>query len=122
MEKMVSPKTLYPTESLFSIEENKILFYMECLKENIVTENIKVFLFNENYHILEGHHKMFAANRMQLAERVVDVINIPTGIFWSKQENSIDNFRAIGMTTLYDFEAVSGFVYDNYSNYYGKDE
>lgn len=122
MEKMVLPKTLYPTESLFSIKENKILFYMKCLKENIVTENIEVFLFKGNYHILEGHHKMLAANRMQLAEIVVDVIDIPTDTFWSKQENIIDNFKEIGMTALYDFEAVGGFVYDNYPNYYGKDE
>ena len=41
MIKMISPRKLYPTESLFSIEENKILFYMECFKENIVTEEWK---------------------------------------------------------------------------------
>lgn len=38
MIKMISPKKLYPTESLFSIEEKKIEFYMECFKERIETE------------------------------------------------------------------------------------
>ena len=122
MIKMISPRKLYPTESLFSIEENKILFYMECFKENIVTEDIKVFLFNGNYYILKGHHKMLAANRMQMSDIAVDVVDIPANTFWSKQENISDNFRAIGMTALYDFEAVGGFVYDDYPSYYGKGE
>lgn len=122
MVKMISPKKLYPTESLFSIEENKILFYMECFKENIVTEDIKAFLFGGNYYILKGHHKMLAANRIQLSEIAVNVIDISTNTFWGKQENIVDNFRAIGMTALYDFEAAGGFVYDNYPSYYGKGE
>lgn len=70
---------------------------MECYKENIATEDIKVFLFNGNYYILEGHHKMLAANRMQMLNIAVDVVDIPANTFWSKQENIIDNFRTIGM-------------------------
>ena len=119
---MISPKKLYPTESLFSIEEKKVLFYMECFKENLVTEDIKVFLFDGNYHIMKGHHKMLAANRMQLSEIAVEVVDIPANTFWGKQENIVANFKAIGMTALYDFEAVGGFGYDNYPRYYCKDE
>lgn len=122
MIKMISPKKLYPTESLFSIEEKKIEFYMECFKERIETEDIKVFLYDENYYIIEGHHKMLAANRMQLSEIVIDVIEIPTNSFWSKQENIISNLKAIGMTALYDFEAVGGFTYDKYPNCYRQGE
>lgn len=122
MVKMISPKKLYPTKSLFTIEEKKILFYMECFKENIVTEDIKAFLFDGNYYILEGHHKMLAANRMQMSVIAVDVVDIPTNTFWSEEENIAENFRAMGMNALYDYEAVGGFVYDDYPSYYGKGE
>lgn len=42
--------------------------------------------------------------------------------FWDRKENILDNFRAIGMSALYDFEAVGGFVYDDYPSYYSKGE
>ena len=118
MIKMISPKKLYPTESLFSIEESKIQFYMECFKEKIKTEDIKVFWYDEDYYIIEGHHKMLAANRVQLSEILVNVIEIPTNSFWSKPENIISDLKAVGMTTLYDFEAVGGFSYDKYPDSY----
>lgn len=41
---------------------------------------------------------MLAANRMQMLNIAVDVVDIPANTFWSKQENIIDNFRTIGMT------------------------
>ena len=120
MIKMISPKELSPTESLFSIEENRIIFHMECFKENIETEDIIVFLFDGDYYILEGHHKMLAANRLQVLEIPVNVVNISEHNYWVQQENVIANAKALGMTALYDFETVGGFMYDKYPRYYSK--
>ena len=122
MIKMISPKELYPTESLFTIEENRIKFHMKCFKDNIETEEIKVFLFDGDYYILEGHHKMLAANRLQLLEIPVNVVDISEYNYWSQRENVIANSKALGMTALYDFEAVGGFLYDKYPRYYNKGE
>lgn len=122
MIKIISPKKLYPTENLFSIEENKIKFYMECFKENVEIEDIEVFCFDGDYYILKGHHKMLAANRLQLFEISVNVVDILQYNYWRQQENIIANSKALGLTTLYDFEAAGGFLYDKYPKYYGEGE
>ena len=120
MIKMVSPRKLYPTVSLTSIEENKILFYVECIKDGIMIEGIEAFLFKDNYFILRGHHKMLAANRLQLPEVLVDIVELPHNTIWDDSNNIIENIRAIGMTALYDFEAVGGFTYEDYSFFYNE--
>lgn len=122
MIKIVSPRELYPTESLYSIEESRILFYMECFKENIETEKIKAFLFKDNYYILKGHHKMLAANRLGLQEISVEIAEKTEHSFWNDEKNVIDNLKAIGLSTLYDFEAVGGFTYDKYPDCYRRCE
>lgn len=112
MIKIISPKELYPTESMFFIEENRINHYMECFKDSVATEDIKVLLFDGNYYIIVGHHKMLAANRLQLSEIPVDIVKIQDNDYW--EQNIVANIKALGMTALHDFEAVGDFFYDKY--------
>ena len=122
MLKTISPKKLYPTESLSMIKENKIQFYMNCFQNNIKTEDIEVFYFDNKYYILNGHHKMLAANRMHLPEVPIKVVDLSKISFWRENKNIIRNFEAIGMTALYDFEAVGGFHFEDYPDWYKKCE
>ena len=95
---------------------------MERFKENIETEKIKAFLFKDNYYILKGHHKMLAANRLGLQEISVEIVEKTEHAFWNDEKNVIDNLKAIGLSALYDFEAVGGFTYEKYPDYYRRCE
>lgn len=114
----ISPQKLYPTESLFSIEEKKILFFMECLKNDIEFPVIKVFVYDGNYFIFDGHHRMLAANRLGLPQIDVEVVTLSDGSYGAQEENVVDGLSAVGLTGLYDFEAVGGFMYDMYPTCY----
>ncbi len=118
MVKWVSPKRLYPTVSLMSIYEDKIKRYMKYFSEKVCTENIVVFALDNDYFILAGHHKMLAANRLQLSEIPVEIVNMPPDQSPVMQDEIIDSVKTIGMTALYDFEAVGGFSYERYPEYY----
>lgn len=118
MVEWVSPKRLYPTISLSSVNEEKIKLYMKCFSDDIATEQIRVFLLSGNLYILRGHHKMLAANRLGIPEIRVDVVNTLPEESSVKGEDIMESVRIIGLTALYDFEAVGGFQYDEYPEYY----
>lgn len=114
----ISPKELFPTQSVNSIEENKIMFFMECLKTKKEVPIIKVLQFDGNYYIMEGHHLMLALNRLGISETDIKIISPPENTFWSIRENIIENLRGIGLTTLYDFEVIGNFSYSRYPCWY----
>lgn len=114
----ISPKDLFPTQSVNSIEENEIIFLMECLKNKNEVPIIKVLQFDGDYYIIEGHHLMLALNRLEIGEIDVQVISPPPNTFWGIRENIIENLGAIGLTALYDFEAIGNFSFSKYPCWY----
>ena len=56
----------------------------------------------------------------QIKEICVEIVDNKQYSFWNNDENIIDTLRSIGMSTLYDFEAVGGFTYPQYPDYYKK--
>lgn len=115
---MISPQNLYPTEGLHSIQNEKLQLYAREYRNNLNMKKPLVFMFDNEYYILKGHHLVLAAiiaGVKEVAVRVVDNKEYP---FWNKDENIIDTLSSIGISTLYDFEAIGGFTYKKYPDYY----
>ena len=109
----LSPKELFPTQSANSIQESKILFFMECLRNNVEVPQINVIRFEDDYYIIAGHHLMLALNRLAINETDVEVITPGEETFWGIRDNIIESLKAIGQTALYDYEAIGAFTYKN---------
>lgn len=114
----ISPKKLYPTESLSSIKEDVIRFFMECYKNNIGVPAVVVLMYDGDYYIIDGHQRMLAANRLKLNQIDVEQVQLSSSPFWSNEENILYHLKAVGRSTLYDFEAVGDFTYEKYPSYY----
>lgn len=115
---LISPKKLYPTEGLASIENDTLDRYYRILCQGKCLEMPKVFVF-ENYHyILKGHHIVLASILAQKKEIEVEVVDVNCINFWREPENIKDTLSAVGMCGLYDFETIGNFFYEEYPNYY----
>lgn len=119
-EMLISPQKLFPTESFVFIKNDILQYYIEEYKKGGILEKPLVFLFDKNYYILKGHHLTLAAIMAQIKEICVEIVDNKQYSFWNNDENIIDTLRSIGMSTLYDFEAVGGFTYPQYPDYYKK--
>ena len=116
----VSPKLLYPTESLESISNNRIHFYIECFRNNIEVESVQVTIFDDVYYILSGHHLMLAAVLENVEKINVDIKEFKDIAFWGDRQDFISTLESIGMRTLHDFECIGNFSYEAYPEYYSK--
>lgn len=120
-ELIISPKELYPTESLASIKNDTLQFYVESYTKGEEVESPFVFYFYGNYYIFKGHHIVLAAilaREEKIKAEVIDVKNIS---FWKEEENIKSTLKSIGKSTLYDFETIGNFTYNSYPHYYEKD-
>lgn len=117
----ISPQKLYPTVGISSIEQDLIReckrFYEEQDKQK---KDIIVFSFDDVYYIYEGHEQVLAATNCEC--KTVEVLEIDRANLacWSKTEDLLFALQAIGMTALYDFEAIGAFSYKDYPKYYKK--
>ena len=119
-EMLISPQKLYPTESLVFIKNDRLQFYIDEYKKGANLEKPVVFLFDNNYYILKGHHLVLAAAMAQVTEICVEVEDYKQYLLWSDEETIKENLRSIGMSTLYDYETIGGFTYETYPEYYKK--
>ena len=119
-EVLISPQKLYPTESLVFIKNDRLQFYIDEYKKGANLEKPVVFLFDNNYYILKGHHLVLAAAMAQVTEICVEVEDYKQYLLWSDEETIKENLRSIGMSTLYDYETIGGFTYETYPEYYKK--
>lgn len=117
---LISPQKLYPTESLVFIKNDRLQFYIGEYKNGASLEKPVVFLFDNNYYILKGHHLVLAAIMAKVTEICVEVENHRQYSLWSDEETIKENLRSIGMSTLYDYETIGGFTYEIYPEYYKK--
>lgn len=119
-EMLISPERLYPTESLVFIKNDVLQMYFNAYKNGIELEKPLVFLFDDNYYIYEGHHLVLAAIMAKIKEICVQVVELKENSFWGNEENIKDTLKSVGMTTLFDFEAIGDFTYQTYPSYYSR--
>lgn len=115
---MISPQKLFPTESLSSIQNEKLQLYLNEYRNGKSMEKPLVFMFDNEYYILRGHHLVLAAIMAGVTEISVRIVNNKEYPFWNEDQNIIDTLNGIGMSTLYDFETIGGFAYKTYPDYY----
>lgn len=116
---LISPRELYPTEGFVSIRNEHLQFYVRKFKENqdSVVKPL-VFPFDNNYYILKGHHVVLAAAMADIEKIAVEIVNRSELSFWKSDENVKETLKSVGISTLYDFEAIGGFTYLSYPIYY----
>ncbi len=110
----MKPNKLYPLVTIASIDPETLKKTVESLADNKDTQAIKAINYNGKMFILEGNYELLAANILNKESVDVEIIdrnNIP---FWNIDENLEDTLQAVGISTLYDFEAIGGFTYDEY--------
>lgn len=81
---------------------------------------IQVIEYKGYMYILEGNYEMLAANILGKEKVEIEIVESKELPFWGKEENILSNIEAINISTLYDFEAVGEFSYDDYPPYYGR--
>ena len=120
---LLSLDSLYPTESLISIQDEQIQSYVRAFADN--KDNVAlplVFIFDNNYYILKGHHIVLAAAISEIDKLLFEIVDRSQLSFWKNDENVIETLKSIGISTLYDFEAIGSFTYKSYPVYYRKEE
>lgn len=114
----MKPNMLYPLTAISSVEPAILRNMIKLLSENVEIHSIKSFDYNGNMYMLDGDYEMLAANilnKRSVDVEIVDRKNIP---FWNVDKNLEENLHAIGVSALFDFEAVGGFTYDKYPKEY----
>lgn len=117
---IISPKELYPTESLESIKNENLKTYVERYRNDEKIEKPTVFSFYGNYYILYGHDKVLAAiiaGEGTIEAKEVDINGLS---FWKEEANVKDTLKSLGKSTLHDFETIGNFTYNSYPCFYEK--
>lgn len=114
----VSPFRLYPTETLESISNSTIQFYLECIKDKVEIDPIRIIVFDNNFYIVDGHHKVLASILSKCNTVKVQVVDRLTVSAYKEIDNFKNTLSIVGKRTLYDFEAVGNFSYSEYPEYY----
>lgn len=114
----VSPKDLFPTETLSSIRDEGIQGYLKLFQDNKEVNPVKIFFFEGEYYILDGHHRVLAAiinKRDSIKAEIIKEEQLPR---WYRGNLMKKLLKEVGMSTIYDFEGIAGFNYKNYPKYY----
>lgn len=115
--KSVSPKVLYPMTTIESINPDTLERVTLDVK-NGADPIIRVIEFRGYYIIWDGNYEMIAANIIGKSKVNVEVVPLKQQNSWVSEENIAEQLAAVGMNALYDFEALGGFDYSEYPNFY----
>lgn len=120
--KKVNLTKIFPTVTLESILNDNILYFVDKFKNQEEVIPILVYLFDTNYYIIDGHHRMLASAICGNCD--IDVIELEKDELpnWCDDKIFTSTLNSLGMRTIYDFEAIGNFSYDEYSKYYKKQE
>ena len=110
----MKPNKLYPLTTIVSVMPQTLQKTIELLTENIDVHTIKSFIYNGNMYMLDGNYEMLAANILNKENVDVEIIDRNGIPFWNIDGNLEETLQAIGISTLYDFEAIGGFTYEEY--------
>lgn len=110
---------LYPTETIAAINDNSV---EQCYKANTSGQGqiceVLVVRYDDCLYIYEGHEQVIAAANFNFKELEVVEIDRGTIKFWADDEAFVNTLYDVGITAVYDFEAVGGFHYESYPKYY----
>lgn len=112
------PNMLYPLTAIASVEPEMLQKMVRLLSENVEVHSIKSFVYKGNMYLLDGDYEMLAANILNKKSVEVEIVDRKGIPFWNVDRNLEENLQAIGVSALFDFEAVGGFTYDKYPKEY----
>lgn len=115
---LIDINKLYPTESLVFILPEHIENEKKIIDNNEENTCITAFEFEGNYYIVDGHSQLLAAACSGLKRVRVFLLDPSALKFFSERDNIISTLASVGMSTLFDFEAIGGFTYPEYPVYY----
>lgn len=121
MEK-INPKKLFPTVTLESILNDNIHFFINKFKKDEDVLPIIVYQYDDHYFIIDGHHRMLASvisNKSEVEVIVLEKDELPN---WCESNIFESTLNSLGMRTIYDFEAIGDFSYDEYPKFYKNQE
>lgn len=110
----MEPYKLYPLTTIASIDPVILQKVTKCVKQDTDIVAIKAIEFNGNTYVLEGYYEILAANILNIKSVPVEFVDRKNLPFWNDDKNIEETLKAIGISTLYDFETIGGFVYEKY--------
>lgn len=110
----VVPNKLYPLTMVTSIEPQNLQECVKLLESGEQLGAVKAFYYEDILYMLEGCYEMLAHNILKKEAILVELVDRTLLPFWNEDENLVKNFKVLGMSTLYDFEAIGGFRYEEY--------
>jgi hypothetical protein len=117
-EMFIEINKLYPTESLTSIRPELIKQFMDVILPDGSNTDIFIIDYMGNYYIVEGHHQLLAASYLGAKRVRAYLVDYHCLSFLSNSQNIESTLSSVGMTTLFDFEGIGGYKYDDYPKYY----
>lgn len=119
LNKKVLPQLLYPTETIAAIDDKRV---KQCYDAYVSGKgqicDVLVVQYEDCFYIYAGHEQVIAAVNFDFKELEVIEIDRNTLRFWADANAFVNTLRDIGITAVYDFEAVGGFRYETYPSYY----
>lgn len=120
--KKINPKKLFPTVTLESISNDNINFFIDKFCKNETVLPIMVYQYDAHYYIIDGHHRMLASIISKKSEIDVIVLENDELPNWCERNLFESTLNSLGMRTIYDFEAIGDFSYDEYPPFYMNQE
>ena len=121
-ELIINVNELYPTESIASVSPSKINRLRNFISKDGSNTEIFVIEYKDNYYVVKGHHQLLAASGLGIHSVRVFLVDYHDLSYFSKPSNIEETLSSIGLSALYDFEAIGGFTYSEYPSLYSKNE
>lgn len=113
----ISPQNVYPTQKITEMSDDTFDYYRSLKVEEYLP--IDILAFGGYHFVIDGNHRVLAAMNKKYKVIPARIIHKDEYPFYSKEENVLRQLRAIGLTSVYDFEAIGKFKYNDYPSYYG---
>ena len=114
----ISPHLLYPTISFTVLDKDKLDQTIVAIDCAVELPPVEVIEYESHYYIVMGHYIMLASCIAKVDFIDVEIIDYRTLNGWKTAKQIEENLQSISVSTLYDFEAVGGFLYSVYPKYY----
>lgn len=117
----IEPYKLYPLTSVLALDPATLRKAIEIMKKKEDFVSIKVINYKGNWCVYDGIYAMLAANILKEEQITVQIMSRESIPFWREDCNVEETMNNIGISGLYDFEAIGNFKYENYpKEYVGK--
>ena len=125
---LCSPKNLYPTAKITSLDMERVDFYEKKFNNNEAVEPISLLRYRNELFIYDGHHRVIAANKVNrsiITGRVEFQENdtMPAGVFapagvFTPTGVFPEQYISLSLSNLHDWEGACGFRFGYYPSVY----